>query len=345
MKTPPAIEKQTKLKDMGFMNLGSIGFKLAAIGLKGLADAFSIGPGGNRLSILIYHRVLPKLDPMYEGDVDAVSFNWQMKLIAEHFSPLSLPDAACCLKEGRLPPRAVCVTFDDGYADNLTTALPILKRHAIPATIFIATGYLNGSMMWNDAVKEALRVLPDEELDLSNDDLGIYRLETQADRVMAAMSLIDHLKLLQTSVRDDMAKQLLEAAGNPEAHLMASSDQVRELHKAGMDIGAHTVTHPILSKLSAAEAYREITESKEQLEALTGEKVTLFAYPNGIPGDDYSSEHVQMVKRAGFTAGVSTSHGVANRFSDLFQLPRYTPWDRTPSRFMARIVRNVMRVT
>jgi len=110
---------------------------------------------------------------------------------------------------------------------------------------------------------------------------------------------------------------------------------------AGLDVGAHTVRHPILAELSAEDAWSEIAESKRELEALLQRPVTLFAYPNGKPGSDYRGEHVRMVKEAGYTAAVSTAWGAATRDSDVLQLPRFTPWSRNPLKFDLMMLRNL----
>ena len=111
----------------------------------------------------------------------------------------------------------------------------------------------------------------------------------------------------------------------------------------GMAIGAHTVTHPILARLDPTNARHEIGASREHLEGLLGERVSLFAYPNGVPLHDYLPEHVEMVRQCGFSAAVSTSWGAASRRTDRFQLPRFTPWDRSRMRYGARMLLNLRR--
>jgi len=120
---------------------------------------------------------------------------------------------------------------------------------------------------------------------------------------------------------------------------------VLRLHASDMEIGAHTVTHPILARLDPERAASEIGDSKRRLEAITGSPVSLFAYPNGKPGRDYRREHVGMVKQLGFEAAVSAAQGVAHAASDSFQLPRFTPWDRTPGKFVLRLFHNTFRTT
>ncbi|MCS6944605.1 MAG: polysaccharide deacetylase family protein, partial [Sutterellaceae bacterium] len=126
--------------------------------------------------------------------------------------------------------------------------------------------------------------------------------------------------------------------------LMMNCEQVADLAAAGFDIGGHTVTHPILARLSPEEARAEIAGGKSDLEAIVGRRVALFAYPNGVPGKDYAAEHVRLVRACGFQAGVSTAWGVAVWRSDPFQLPRFTPWDRTRLRFGLRLAQNLTRV-
>jgi peptidoglycan/xylan/chitin deacetylase (PgdA/CDA1 family) len=121
---------------------------------------------------------------------------------------------------------------------------------------------------------------------------------------------------------------------------MMSSAQVRALVEVGMDVGGHTVNHPILARVDAATARWEIEEGRRRLAAITGAPVALFAYPNGKPGQDYGPIHAQMVEQMGFEAAVSTAWGSADSASACFELPRFLPWDHTPERFAARLAAN-----
>lgn len=302
-----------------------------------------LSPGGPRasLSILVYHRVLAQPDPLRPGEVDATTFDWQMRIAAEKFNVLPLGEAVEKLRNGSLPARAMCVTFDDGYEDNYHTALPILQRWQIPATFFIATSFLDGGCMWNDAIIEALHYASTDSLDLTGLGLGRFPLGSQMDRRKAVNELLTRLKHLPQAERADTTSAIVEETKVDLPHdLMMHSDQVRALHNAGMEIGGHTVTHPILTSLNHDAAYSEIAEGKEYLENLTRSPVRLFAYPNGKPGQDYGIEHVGMVKKLGFSAAVSTAVGVSRSGSDLFQLARFTPWDKSPTRFSLRLLAN-----
>lgn len=309
--------------------------------LRPLASLLAPGGKQTRLWVLIYHRVLLALDEIIPDVPDAMQFRWQMELLAHYFNPLPLSEAVRRLREGTLPPRAVSITFDDGYADNREVALPILQDIGVPATFFIATGYLDGGCMWNDKIIETLRRMPDGDLDLTDESLGFYSLSSIADRLAVIEQIIGRFKYLPHEEREERAQALVQRcqASLPD-NLMMTSQQVVQLHQAGMEIGAHTHTHPILASLDRGSAEREIAESKTRLEGLLGEPVCLFAYPNGKPGKDYLREHVTIVRDLGFEAAVSTAWGVASEGSHPWQLPRFTPWDASPSRFMARLLWN-----
>ena len=306
-----------------------------------LVSAAYPGASRARMAILIYHRVLPAPDSLLPDLPDVARFRWQMQLLAEYFHPLPLPEAAERLAAGDLPPRSVCVTFDDGYRDNLDCTLPVLEEMGVPATVFVAPGFLGDGMMFNDRVIEGVRAATGPELDLTDLGLGCYPVRTVQERRAAIDQLLPALKYLPDTERERKARAIAERAGcRPNGPLMLDADGVRALAARGVTIGAHTLTHPILAETPDAVAAEEISASKRVLEEMTGQPVSLFAYPNGRPGRDYGERHVVMVKDAGFRAAVSTRWAPAGRDSDPFQLPRFTPWDLTPSRFLVRLVAN-----
>jgi len=157
------------------------------------------------------------------------------------------------------------------------------------------------------------------------------------DRILAAT------KYLDPAVRQSVVSRIAERVGMSLPNdLMLRSDQVKAMRQAGMQIGAHTVSHPILARLDDRAARDEIARSKADLEALLGEPVGLFAYPNGKPGRDFVQRDVALAKALGFAAAVTTAPGAARSDSDApFQLPRFTPWDASAWRFGLRMVRNL----
>ncbi len=306
----------------------------------------SLSPAGRRarLSILVFHRVLPNPDPMFPDIPNAARFGIMLDWIKAWFNVLPLDRAVAQLTEGTLPSRAAAITFDDGYADNVSVALPQLRNRGLPATFFIATGFLDGGCMWNDMIIEAIRVCREPKLDLGSMGLGELHLHTPEARRVAVDACIAHLKYRSSGDRAAAAAEIAAIAGiKPRSDLMMTSAAVRELHRAGMQIGAHSISHPILMALSRDDARHEIQESRSRLEQIVGGRVGLFAYPNGKWGDDYGAEHAQLVRESGFDAAVSTDAGAAGADTDRMRLPRFTPWDRTRFRFGARMAANLVR--
>jgi peptidoglycan/xylan/chitin deacetylase (PgdA/CDA1 family) len=297
-----------------------------------------------RLSILIFHRVLPQPDPLFLGDPDAATFTTQIRWVRDWFNVIPLSRAVEMLFAGSLPPRALSITFDDGYADNAEVAAPILKELGLTATFFIATGFLNGGCMFNDRVIEAIRQCRSDYLDLSHIGLGRVNLDSLEARRHSLMALLNGIKHRSPDERSAAVEAIVRASGaDAPPSLMMSPVQVRRLIELSMDVGAHTVSHPILRRLDPAAARQEIVASKAHLEELVERKVSLFAYPNGVPHQDYATEHVQMVREAGYSAAVTTAWGAASARSDRFQLPRFTPWDRSRLRYGARLLGNLSR--
>ncbi len=306
-----------------------------------------MSPEGNhgRLSVLIFHRVLAAPDPLFPDEIDAHRFEQICTWLKSWFNTIPLDEAIIRMKVGTLPARAACITFDDGYADNHRVALPILLRHGLTATFFIATGFLDGRRMWNDTVTESIRRTKLQKFahdSVLSGTQGSLSLSTTEDRRAAISRVISDLKyssIADRTVRADQIARLLNV--QPPNDLMMTSDEVRAQRKAGMQIGAHTVSHPILAKLSRSAAYAEIFQSKQTLEGILGERVGLFAYPNGKPQVDYSNESADIVRELGFDAAVSTRWAAANATTDRFQLPRFTPWDKTRLRFGMRMIKNL----
>ncbi len=307
--------------------------------------ASALSPAGERGSLLVltYHRVLPEPDPMLPDEPDARTFAAQMDLVRELFQVLTVSEAADRLRTGTLPARAACITFDDGYANNRQIAAPILQERGLRATFFVTVGYLGGGRMFNDTVIESMRVAP-ETFDLRDLGLDELRLPDAAARRSAAEAVLTAIKYVEPEQRRKLTETIASRTGKAmPTSLMMSETQVRELAELGMEVGAHSVGHPILTRVDAGTARREIEDSKTALERMTGRPVRSFAYPNGRPGRDYDRSHVEMVGSAGFDAAVSTGWGRATATTDRLQIPRIAPWDRTARRFGARMIRTYLQ--
>lgn len=317
--------------------------RLGASAVRVLAGFAVQGGSRAKLSILIYHQVNRIVDPLLPGEVDAERFDWQMYLLSKAFNVLPLDEAVSKLATGQLPPRAACVTFDDGFADNYTVALPILQKYRLPVTVFVADAYLDGGLMWNNAIIETVRRVRPGVFDLDELGLGQFNLSDDVSRRQCLNILIGKLKHKESDVRQEKVGALVELADVELPNdLMMTGEQLRAMSDAGVVIGGHTRTHPILTKVSEQQARAEIMENREVLQSLTGQDIKMFAYPNGKPGQDYDSSHVSMVKAAGYQAAVSTAVGVSTRERDPYQLARYTPWGRNTAHFGARMLQNAL---
>lgn len=287
--------------------------------------------------------MLLKPDPLFPDEPDSKRFDQLMTWISSWFNVLPLDNAVLLLKDGSIPSRAACITFDDGYADNFTVALPILKKHNLTATFFISTGFLDGGRMWNDTIIETFRSYSAKTLDLTALGLEPIPLHSMLDKRNAIALVINKIKYLHPEQRTEFTGKFSELTQVELPNdLMMTSDQVREMRNADMLIGAHTASHPILAKIDNKLAKTEIKNSKVFLEELLGERIRLFAYPNGKAGTDYLPDHVAMVQELGFEAAVSTESGCASKNCDFFQIPRFTPWDKHKFGFGGRIFRKLL---
>jgi peptidoglycan/xylan/chitin deacetylase (PgdA/CDA1 family) len=311
---------------------------------RALVWAGSRGNAARRLLILTYHRVLPARDAQLRGDPTAGEFDTQVETLKSRFRVVRLDEGVARLRDGTLEPASVALTFDDGYADNHDVALPILRKHGVPATFFIANGYLDGRRMWNDTVIESVRRMSQASLRLSELDAGLAEaslpLGTADEKYATTQAIIDAIKHLAPPRREAITRRLGELAATPlPDDLMMTSAKVRALHSAGMLIGAHTVHHPVLTAVDPNSAEREIADGREALANIIGEPIRFFAYPNGRPGRDYDRRHVDIVRRLGFEAAVSTAHGYAGADSDFSQLPRIAAWSTRPWHLTAQLLK------
>lgn len=306
-----------------------------------LAGRF-MSPGGKdgHLTILFYHRVLSSPDPLMPDVLWPESFEMQISTLARVFNVLPLDTAAENLFAGTLPERALAITFDDGYRDNLTVAVPVLKKYDLPATFFLTTGFLDGGLMYNDVVVESVRRMPSGSVDLEFLGLGKVTIDDPNSRISLIHRITAAVKYLSPDERDNACAKLSDLFSEPlPDDLMMSADDVRALSETGMAIGGHTVDHPILAKASAADAFEQIAANRTMLGDLTGKLPTIFAYPNGKPGKDYQAEHVRMVRDAGYDFAVSTATGAAIPTHDRYQLPRVSPWDFKQLPFVVHTLR------
>ncbi len=282
------------------------------------------------VQILAYHRVNDDHDRYFSG-MPLEAFRKQMEYLADNFNVCSLEEAVERMTRKDVPDNTVVITFDDGYRDNYLSAFPILKDLSIPATIFLATDAIGSQrILWHDRVFSAFRRTRVMVLDGFGNYSQRYLLSTVEEKLFAQgeflkflWSLDDHEKTFWI----DFLVEKLEVTDRKEMPgLMLSWEEVKIMHESGISFGSHTVTHPILSKLSVDRARQEIQESKTVIEHQLRTPIRTFAYPNGRK-DDFNESIKNLLKDAGYACALTTQFGTNESDEDLFELRRATPWD------------------
>jgi peptidoglycan/xylan/chitin deacetylase (PgdA/CDA1 family) len=236
-----------------------------------------------------------------------------MAYVQQNFTVLSFDELADRHRLGQpLPSNAAVITFDDGYEDNYKIAYPIISQKNLPATIFLTTGLMGTRhIMWWDEVAALLQTTQTSSVLVQG--LGELKLETSRDRLRAREKLRRYFKSLSEEERrriQDTLRLELSHSESPtlRAPMYLDWDQVREMHQNGISFGAHTQTHPILTKVPIRQAEYEILASKKAIQAEIGEPVRLFAYPNGKQGD-FNARTRELLDRNGFIAAVTLIQG------------------------------------
>jgi peptidoglycan/xylan/chitin deacetylase (PgdA/CDA1 family) len=295
----------------------------------GLLDAFHRVGGERRLTVLAYHRIddphAPGFDT-FKPNVSATpaAFAAQMDFVRRRFNVVSEREVVGWLRGGdTLPAHPLLITFDDGYRDNLLNALPILRERGLPAVVFLATDYVGSDTPFNwDLAAYCFHHTAQSEADLPT--IGHQSWNGEQSREAVMNRLLAALKTLPDA-ESRVAYQALPQAlgvdvpGDAFAGAHLTWDEVREMAAAGVAMGGHTQSHPILTRISAAQARVEVAGSKARVEAELGRLVTSFAYPNGTPAD-FNPTVEAIVREAGFAAAYTLLPGPA-RFAEAQAAP------------------------
>jgi peptidoglycan/xylan/chitin deacetylase (PgdA/CDA1 family) len=310
--------------------------------------------GHKKAMILVYHRVAEaNVDP-WGLDVSPTHFAQHLQVLKTIANPVSLLDLIKAKSDADLPPRPVCITFDDGYADNLYAAKPALESYRVPGTVFVTPGYIGDpeDRWWDELAKLILDPASrQDELSLSlngyhcayefspakeepggpDPDSKWRAWETApGPRQTAYLAIYGMLVKLSARERAGALEQLRRGAtpyADRQQHRCLTEDELRELAGGELvEIGAHTLTHPVLADLAPDQQQHEIRGSKRRLEALTGKNITSFAYPYGKK-NHYTRRTVTTVEANGFACACSNFGGLVTRSSNRFTLPRFQPMD------------------
>ena len=298
-------------------------FALAwALRILGRLEEHEVSP---RAVILSYHRILPqdrlrRFSFLEDLVTPLESFAAQVEILAARHRVVCLEELVRAMREGRRPPeRCVCLTFDDGYADNYLHAFPVLREHRLPATIFLTTGFLGGGrgIFWWD---EVCRWRAAGATSVEVEGLGRREIRTRAqrDRLLEALKRLPMDAILE---RVRAVSSRLGLAPDAQAREdFLTWDQVREMQKEGISFGAHTVGHCLLPRETPERRRAEIRQSRADVEKETGRPCSLFCYPNGGCDDETRKE----VIAAGYVGAVATIPRDLLPGGDLYQLPRKT---------------------
>ncbi|MBM4243790.1 MAG: hypothetical protein FJ148_08240 [Deltaproteobacteria bacterium] len=304
-------------------------------GISSLARAVLAG----RAVILRYHSVSTAadgthlcLDPGLA--VAPADFDQQCAYLKQHYNVLSLDQMVEHLSSGTaMPPKAVALTFDDGYLDNYTQAFPILQRHGLNATFYVTTNCIdNREILWTGLLRFCVFTTTVPVLETREPMAFRLPLRTPLERREAFTKLIVTMKNIPTERRLALLEAVRVGAGiddvTPLRSIMMSWDQVREMHRAGMIFGAHTLTHPNLPNATPEEAGREIVGSRDALAEQIGARVLHFSYPNGR-GSAHLTESVKgIVRRAEFVSATTSVTGSVMDGDDAFALKRIGIYNR-----------------
>lgn len=297
-----------------------------------------------KLTTLLFHKVPAHRHPLVPDEPTLADFTAILEATLRRFRVLPLDEAVVALRAGNLPRNSACITFDDGYPEWRTSVVPVLERLGLHATFFITAGQYSGLPMWNERILHAVAAAPAGTAPLQWAGLPTLSFDGAQSRRRSIELLDRFLKYQEPAEKERLLQCLEDHTGSVKAQVPTmSADDLRYLHAKGFGIGGHSVTHPILNRCTPRQAYEEIAGAREQLEHLVGGKVTAFAYPNGLPGKDFGSEHIEMVRRAGYRFAVTTQRGVASADTPLMQIPRFTPWGPTAGRMDLQFLRNLMR--
>jgi peptidoglycan/xylan/chitin deacetylase (PgdA/CDA1 family) len=275
-----------------------------------------------RLLVLGWHNVAGTYGfPSAPGGGER-GFSQQMRALSRFGNVLALEEALQRLAAGeRLPSRAVALTFDDGYSDNLTLAVPVLERLGLPATFFLVPGLLDGEIdAWWETVGWAIQTSLLRTLAWEG---AIFALDTPSERQVAYDHVAKQLKLRDQAARQEAVSHLLDllspAGESPD--LFMGWEGARELVSRGFAVQAHTCTHPVLSRETPERQRRELADARLRLQAELGGEVSTVAYPHGGPLD-YSADTLAAAAAAGYRWGVTTREGFTTSDTSKLEIHR-----------------------
>jgi len=290
--------------------------------------------------ILMYHKIDIPSD--YFPSLDPEIFQKQIEFIRKKYSIISLEDIlnGKIIKENKKP--KFIITFDDGYRCIYKYAYPILKKYNMPATVFLTVESIEKNIpIWTDILAYYIKTTSQRKLKIRVQHKEyLFDLSDETKKLIALKQLKNILKMIDDKEREEIMSSLknkLEVdTPNEEILYMLSWDKIREMAKNNISFGSHTMTHPILTRVSLGTAGKEIFESKRIIEEKIGKPVITFAYPNG-EAMDFNAQIKNLVKEAGYKVACTTIYGSNNCDTDPYELRRVYTSEQNIIKFAWRI--------
>ncbi len=299
-------------------------------------------PFRSRVVILLYHRVFETITDPWELCVSPGRFAEHLEVLSENYQVMRLSELVRDLKAAQLPKRAVVLTFDDGYADNLWNAKPLFEKYEVPATVFVTSGSLDSpdDFWWDDLERVMLQPenLPKRLKLCIQGQPYAWPTTNINEREFAYMAIHQLLQPLGDSERDPVINEMFvwadAAPMDRSDYRPLTTDELIELAQSEfIDIGAHTITHPFLSVMTEADQNDEIAGSRNRLIEIIGCCVDTFSYPYG----NLTSDTVNIVEAAGFKGALTIDKKTVEVGANPFQLGRVGVGDWTGKIFRQRL--------
>jgi peptidoglycan/xylan/chitin deacetylase (PgdA/CDA1 family) len=265
----------------------------------------------------------------YHNTVSAREFDEQLGFLTKHFHVVSVAEVIASFSgKSRLPPGAALITFDDGYRNNLALAAPLLQKHGVPAVVHVSTAYMGTNrLLWPDEVVTRILWWPEQTVQMPGREGHAPIPSTLSERRVLAWDVMELCKQIPNRDKelylDSLRRHPIAELDGEARELFGfmSWDEVRRLGEFGVDIGSHTVNHPILTRCEPAEMISELRESKREIELQTGKPCRSIAYPNGGV-NDFNEEVVNQTREAGYELAFSVSETWASLGGSRFSVGR-----------------------
>jgi peptidoglycan/xylan/chitin deacetylase (PgdA/CDA1 family) len=273
--------------------------------------------------LVTYHRFAPIKDGR---SISSDAFEEQLCYLSKHYTLVKLSTLHDSLTTGRSLARSAVITIDDGFNDAYEIAFPILRKYSVPATFFVITDFLDQKIwLWTDKLRYVTSQLPSgTSIVTVNGRKLTFELDGKSSRLNAATVINSVLKTLPSRTKDAVIEELANSLNvvipdlPPKEYGPVSWDQLIEMDKGGIEIGSHTVTHPILPNVDDAQLRWELSGSRERLQSVLNHPITLFCYPNG----SYDERTRRAVGEAGYVCAVTTRPCLSEAGGDPLALPR-----------------------